>query len=139
MGFNAQLGRHQEDFYAYATLSLDPGELQQTVKQAHHTNWDPEAIGPLLSRQVVFLGIYDGQVTHLFRGKIQTNIFPAMGDRLSLSFFVKNYMASSNPLIRGPYQNYMHGRRKSVGILSVLKVALWSRGSAHPRTQNLSL
>ncbi|KAK7059069.1 Protein phosphatase 2C 6 [Paramarasmius palmivorus] len=51
---------HQEDFYAFAALSLDPEELQLSVKKAHNIDWDPHNVGDLFSRQVVFVGIYDG-------------------------------------------------------------------------------
>ncbi|KAF8640786.1 hypothetical protein AX17_000435 [Amanita inopinata Kibby_2008] len=51
---------HQEDFYAYATLSLDPEELRLSVKKTHNIDWDPHKVGEPFSRQVVFIGIYDG-------------------------------------------------------------------------------
>ncbi|KAJ7786192.1 phosphatase 2C-like domain-containing protein [Mycena metata] len=51
---------HQEDFYSFATLSLDPEELQLSVKKAHGEEWDPLSVGDVLARQVVFVGIYDG-------------------------------------------------------------------------------
>ncbi|TFK77211.1 protein serine/threonine phosphatase 2C [Pluteus cervinus] len=51
---------HQEDFYAYATLSLDPIELQRSLKESHKFDWDPQKLGDLLARQVVYIGIYDG-------------------------------------------------------------------------------
>lgn len=51
---------HQEDFYAYATLSLDPEELRVSVKKAHGIDWDPNLVGEPFSRQVVLVGIYDG-------------------------------------------------------------------------------
>ncbi|KAK1233023.1 Protein phosphatase 2C 6 [Marasmius sp. AFHP31] len=51
---------HQEDFYAFAALSLDPEELRLSVKKSHNIDWDPESVGGLLARQVVFVGIYDG-------------------------------------------------------------------------------
>ncbi|KAG7099115.1 hypothetical protein E1B28_000988 [Marasmius oreades] len=51
---------HQEDFYAFAALSLDPEELRMSVKKSHDVDWDPESVGDLLARQVVFVGIYDG-------------------------------------------------------------------------------
>ncbi|KAF8349779.1 phosphatase 2C-like domain-containing protein [Amanita rubescens] len=51
---------HQEDFYAYATLSLDPEELRLSVKKDHGIDWDPNLVGEPFSRQVVFVGIYDG-------------------------------------------------------------------------------
>ncbi|ESK97966.1 hypothetical protein Moror_904 [Moniliophthora roreri MCA 2997] len=51
---------HQEDFYAFAALSLDPEELRLSVKKAHNIDWDPQSVGDLFSRQVVFVGIYDG-------------------------------------------------------------------------------
>jgi len=51
---------HQEDFYGFATLSLNPEELQLSVKQTHGLDWQPEQVGSLLARQVLFVGIYDG-------------------------------------------------------------------------------
>ncbi|KAF9270129.1 protein serine/threonine phosphatase 2C [Marasmius fiardii PR-910] len=51
---------HQEDFYAFAALSLDPEELKLSVKKAHDIDWDPESVCGRLERQVVFVGIYDG-------------------------------------------------------------------------------
>lgn len=51
---------HQEDFYGFATLSLNPEELQLSVKQTHGVDWQPEQVGSLLARQVLFVGIYDG-------------------------------------------------------------------------------
>ncbi|KAK7468775.1 Protein phosphatase 2C 6 [Stygiomarasmius scandens] len=51
---------HQEDFYAFAALSLDPDELRLSVKKSFNVDWDPESVGEPLSRQAVFVGIYDG-------------------------------------------------------------------------------
>ncbi|KAG6911525.1 hypothetical protein DXG01_011827 [Tephrocybe rancida] len=51
---------HQEDFYAYATLSLDPEELKLSLKKALGVDWDPSKVGDAFSRQVTFIGIYDG-------------------------------------------------------------------------------
>ncbi|KAF8807704.1 protein serine/threonine phosphatase 2C [Phlegmacium glaucopus] len=51
---------HQEDFYGFATLSLNPEELRQSVKQAHGLDWQPERVSNILARQVLFVGIYDG-------------------------------------------------------------------------------
>ncbi|KAJ8520096.1 hypothetical protein ONZ45_g3020 [Pleurotus djamor] len=51
---------HQEDFYSFATLSLNPEELRASVKKAHGIDWDPTKVGDLFARQVVFVGIYDG-------------------------------------------------------------------------------
>ncbi|KAF8898867.1 phosphatase 2C-like domain-containing protein [Infundibulicybe gibba] len=51
---------HQEDYYAFATLSLDPEELRISVKQSHERDWDPKSVGDVLARQAVFVGIYDG-------------------------------------------------------------------------------
>ncbi|KAJ7225633.1 protein serine/threonine phosphatase 2C [Mycena pura] len=50
---------HQEDFHSFATLSLDPEELRLSVKKAHGVDWDPSSVG-VLSKQAVFVGIYDG-------------------------------------------------------------------------------
>ncbi|KAL7285132.1 hypothetical protein ACG7TL_000224 [Trametes sanguinea] len=51
---------HQEDFSAYAALSLDPTELARTFKKAHGIDWDPSKLPSTLARQVLFVGIYDG-------------------------------------------------------------------------------
>jgi len=51
---------HQEDFYAFATLALDPEELRISVKKFHGIDWDPKMVGDAFSGQVVFVGIYDG-------------------------------------------------------------------------------
>ncbi|THV07665.1 protein serine/threonine phosphatase 2C [Dendrothele bispora CBS 962.96] len=51
---------HQEDFYAFASLSLDPEELRLSVKKSFGIDWDPQSIGEPLSRQAVFVGVYDG-------------------------------------------------------------------------------
>lgn len=50
---------HQEDFYSFATLNLDPVGLRESVKKAHGLDWDPKKVGDA-SGQVVFVGIYDG-------------------------------------------------------------------------------
>ncbi|KAF7306816.1 PPM-type phosphatase domain-containing protein [Mycena indigotica] len=50
---------HQEDFYSFASLSLDPQELHLSVKKAHGIDWDPTS-GGALARQAAFVGIYDG-------------------------------------------------------------------------------
>ena len=52
----------QEDFYAFATLALDPEELRISVKKAHGIEWDPWKVGDAFAGQVVFVGIYDGSV-----------------------------------------------------------------------------
>ncbi|KDR85317.1 hypothetical protein GALMADRAFT_234115 [Galerina marginata CBS 339.88] len=51
---------HQEDFYGFATLSLNPEELRLSVKRAHGIDWNPDPVGEVLARQVLFVGIYDG-------------------------------------------------------------------------------
>ncbi|KAJ3790877.1 phosphatase 2C-like domain-containing protein [Lentinula aff. detonsa] len=51
---------HQEDFYALSSLSLDPEELQISLKKALDIDWDPSRVGDVFSRQAVFVGIYDG-------------------------------------------------------------------------------
>lgn len=52
--------RHQEDFYAFASLSLNPEELRLSVKKSHNIDWDPKAVDDTTARQVLFVGIYDG-------------------------------------------------------------------------------
>ncbi|KIM47897.1 hypothetical protein M413DRAFT_439591, partial [Hebeloma cylindrosporum] len=51
---------HQEDFYGFATLSLNPEELRLSVKKDHGMDWNPNDVGKILSQQVLFVGIYDG-------------------------------------------------------------------------------
>ncbi|KAJ3721523.1 protein serine/threonine phosphatase 2C [Lentinula raphanica] len=51
---------HQEDFFAFSSLSLDPEELQLSLKKALDIDWDPSRVGDIFSRQAVFVGIYDG-------------------------------------------------------------------------------
>ncbi|KAF8647960.1 hypothetical protein AX16_006492 [Volvariella volvacea WC 439] len=51
---------HQEDFFAFAALSLDPEELRISIKQAHGIDWNPDMVGDTFARQVLFLGLYDG-------------------------------------------------------------------------------
>lgn len=54
------LYRQQEDFYAYVCLSLDPEELRLSLQKAHRIDWDISNVPPVLARQVLFVGIYDG-------------------------------------------------------------------------------
>jgi protein phosphatase PTC6 len=51
---------YQEDFYSFATLSLNPEELRLTVSRHLGIDWDPENVGNPFSSQAVFAGIYDG-------------------------------------------------------------------------------
>jgi protein phosphatase PTC6 len=51
---------YQEDFYAFASLSLDPEELRLSVQKYHGIDWDPNSVDEAAARQVVFVGIYDG-------------------------------------------------------------------------------
>ena len=53
---------YQEDFHAFATLSLDPKELQLTVRRHLDVEWDPTAVDETFAREVLFVGIYDGHV-----------------------------------------------------------------------------
>ncbi|KAF7320147.1 PPM-type phosphatase domain-containing protein [Mycena kentingensis (nom. inval.)] len=50
---------HQEDFYSFSALSLDPEDLRLSVKKAHGIEWDSSSLGPL-AKQAAFVGIYDG-------------------------------------------------------------------------------
>ena len=56
------ISSQQEDSHQFATLTLDPEELQLTVKKSFGIDWDPRAVGDVFARQVVFVGIYDGSV-----------------------------------------------------------------------------
>ncbi|KAF9056492.1 phosphatase 2C-like domain-containing protein [Panaeolus papilionaceus] len=49
---------HQEDFYGFATLNLNPEELKVSLNDALRVSWQPS--DPLLAGQVLFLGLYDG-------------------------------------------------------------------------------
>ncbi|EIN14106.1 protein serine/threonine phosphatase 2C [Punctularia strigosozonata HHB-11173 SS5] len=52
---------HQEDFYAFSALSLDPHELRLSAKKSHAIDWDPAKLGnDAIARQALFVGIYDG-------------------------------------------------------------------------------
>jgi protein phosphatase PTC6 len=53
---------YQEDFHAFATLSLNPEELQLSVKKHLEIDWNPHLVDDVFARQAVFIGIYDGQV-----------------------------------------------------------------------------
>ena len=41
-------------------MTLNPEELQLTLKKAHYFDWDPSYLPPALARQLLFVGIYDG-------------------------------------------------------------------------------
>ncbi|KAG1908217.1 phosphatase 2C-like domain-containing protein [Suillus fuscotomentosus] len=51
---------HQEDYYAFASLLLDPDGLQAGLKKTLGIDWTPKNISDPLARQVVFVGLYDG-------------------------------------------------------------------------------
>lgn len=51
---------NQEDFYSFATLSLNPEELRLSLKKHNGVDWDPNLVGEPLNREVTFVGIYDG-------------------------------------------------------------------------------
>lgn len=55
---------HQEDYYAFASLLLDPEGLQAGLKRTLGIDWTPKNISDPLTRQVVFVGLYDGYVSH---------------------------------------------------------------------------
>ncbi|KAJ3558530.1 hypothetical protein NM688_g870 [Phlebia brevispora] len=51
---------NQEDFYAFAALSLDPEELRLSLKKFQGVDWDISNVPEAIARQVLFVGIYDG-------------------------------------------------------------------------------
>ncbi|KAH7885887.1 phosphatase 2C-like domain-containing protein [Phlebopus sp. FC_14] len=51
---------HQEDYYAFATLSLDPEGLRLSIKRALGIDWKAQSPQDPAGRQVVFVGLYDG-------------------------------------------------------------------------------
>jgi protein phosphatase PTC6 len=59
--------RHQEDYYGVAALSLDPWELQKTARKNFKEVWDPTLVSDFMSRQVLFVGVYDGYVDTLLQ------------------------------------------------------------------------
>lgn len=50
----------QEDYYSFATLSLDPAELKLSHKRNFNVDWQPDSVPDVLARQVLFVGVYDG-------------------------------------------------------------------------------
>ncbi|KAG2154725.1 phosphatase 2C-like domain-containing protein [Suillus clintonianus] len=51
---------HQEDYYSFASLLLDPEGLRASLKKTLGIDWAPKNISDPLTRQVVFVGLYDG-------------------------------------------------------------------------------
>ncbi|OAX44172.1 protein serine/threonine phosphatase 2C [Rhizopogon vinicolor AM-OR11-026] len=51
---------HQEDYYAFASLLLDPEGLRASLNKTLGINWTPKNSNDPLTRQVVFVGLYDG-------------------------------------------------------------------------------
>lgn len=51
---------YQQDFYGFATLSLDPHELQYTLQTKFHYEWDPSDLPDSIANQVHLIGLYDG-------------------------------------------------------------------------------
>ena len=87
-----QIHSHQEVFYAFATLSIDPEELRENVKRSHHIDWDPTANGRLLSDQLTFIGLYDGCVDLLIYPKTYLMHLPAMVVPPYLNISDKSFM-----------------------------------------------
>ncbi len=56
-----------EDFFGFATLSLNPEELQLSVKKTLGADWDPNLVSDIYARQVLYVGIYDGYVSPFTR------------------------------------------------------------------------
>ncbi|KAF9787224.1 phosphatase 2C-like domain-containing protein [Thelephora terrestris] len=51
---------YQQDFYGFATLSLNPHELQHTLRTKLNYDWDPSGLPEFITSQVHFIGLYDG-------------------------------------------------------------------------------
>ncbi|KAI0320371.1 phosphatase 2C-like domain-containing protein [Amylostereum chailletii] len=51
---------YQEDFNAFATLSIDPRELHLTVQRHLGIDWEPASADKSFANEVLFVGIYDG-------------------------------------------------------------------------------
>ncbi|KAG6336119.1 hypothetical protein ID866_2957, partial [Astraeus odoratus] len=51
---------HQEDYHAFASLSLDVEGLRLSIQKNLGFDWVPENPADRVARQVVFVGLYDG-------------------------------------------------------------------------------
>lgn len=89
---SALTSSHQEDFYGFATLSLKPEELRLSVKKAHGMEWNPDDVGKVLSRQVLFVGIYDGYLIFISCWNPPWLISKDMEVRQWHSTYDRNYM-----------------------------------------------
>ena len=63
---NTCLHSHQEDYYAFASLLLDPEGLRASLNKSLGIDWSPKNFNDPLIRQVVFVGLYDGCVSYQF-------------------------------------------------------------------------
>jgi hypothetical protein len=86
------IGSHQEDFYAFATLSLNPEELRLSLKKWHGVDWEPNLISEPHSNQVLFVGLYDGSVNFLVFFEPRSLACEDTVDLLSHSTCGRNFM-----------------------------------------------
>ncbi|TFK30767.1 protein serine/threonine phosphatase 2C [Coprinopsis marcescibilis] len=109
---------HQEDYYGFATLALNPAELQLSHKRKFGVDWDPESVGEALAGQVVFVGVYDGhggsavsqylrQELHGLLESVQTASVPELYDWIKcLGGYFKRFKGGAlTPWINEPPSN----------------------------------
>lgn len=65
---------HQEDHYGFAALSLDPWELQKTIRKQFSEIWDPTWVSDAMARQILFVGVYDGHGGDLVSKYLKTEL-----------------------------------------------------------------
>ncbi len=99
---------NQEDFYAFATLSLDPQELAGNLKKYHKISWDPQSVGNMFADQLTFIGIYDGYA--LCSSSLHIDIKSSRLGTVALQYlnsYAKNFTVSSNLPKRRTFRNSM--------------------------------
>lgn len=107
---------NQEDFYSFATLSLNPEELRLSLKKHNGVDWDPNLVGEPLNREVTFVGIYDGYVSVLacaYPVRFMW-ISTVMAGPLCHNTSVKSFTVYLSPQTSCRFQRCMLGLEKSV-------------------------
>ena len=111
VGFDCWLSSHQEDYYAFASLSLNVDGLRQSIRKSLGLEWIPECPKDPIARQVVFIGLYDGLVPYSPIDQILMHVTADMVVQQYLSSCVRNCMASLNPSTRRRSLNFSFGSR----------------------------
>lgn len=100
--------RHQEDFYSYATLSLNPEELRLSTKKFYGVDWDPSILDPVLARQAVFVGIYDGYASDIL-----------------LHFLMVDFNSHGGSAVSQYLRQELHGIFESVNKTQIPELFAW--------------